>query len=94
MGTKHIILSIDAWAEGKNNWSWNNWYKKGVVELPDVVGNPQDNPVIWDLFKKYYRCDKHSYYIDGDGHNYVLTQKKDYMPVAAIEYGYEYEELE
>lgn len=86
------ILSIDAWAEGNDGWTWNAWYKIGSIDKVDFELITSDDDYIQCFIDKGIieesARDKVSIY--DDQYNVVLVRKDNDMPLYAIEYGSEY----
>jgi hypothetical protein len=87
MKNEYWILSIDAWAEDTNSWTWNDWRVIGTLspdtKLPDTV----EQFVKACELEPSDEFDPNEYTLDDDQHNIVLVRKEDMMPIYAIEYG-------
>lgn len=81
------VLSIDAWADGEDGWTWNNWYRVGSVDLDDVPVS-DDGKLQWFHSHGYVNaralteCE-----IDDDQYNYVIRVRETGEPMFAIAYG-------
>jgi hypothetical protein len=92
METKSFrVLSIDAWAEGEDNWAWNAWYSVGSIDASELESAEKAvGLVAWFVEHGYVnakaltQCE-----IVDDGYNYVLAIEETGEPMYAIEYGAE-----
>ena len=81
------VLSIDAWADGSEGWTWNMWYNVGRCDL-DTLPKTNGGLLAWFVQEGYVnekaltQC-----VIDDDQYNYVLTVKATGEPLFAIAYG-------
>lgn len=81
------ILSIDAWANGEDGWTWNMWYKVGECPL-ETCDLPPAEIVAYMISEGYLQdaattlCD-----IEDDQYNVVVTDKETGEPLFALEYG-------
>ncbi len=80
------VLSIDAWADGDEGWTWNDWHYVGEVTLAD---DAKDEEVIAALVDGGFATERARTEgeIFDDQYNWVLQQKADGKPVFAVEYG-------
>ena len=90
------VLSIDAWADccgcecDENNqtcWTWNNWFNFGTYDVQELGELNEKNA------KAYFQAQlkdgvnfDDKFDIDDDQTNLVMVNKKNRMPVLAIEY--------
>lgn len=85
------ILSIDAWADCSGCehesddwkcWTWNNWHTIGHVnDIPvDVIGYMIDEGYLKESARDLVE-------VNDDQYNIVVLDKKNGMPLYAIEYG-------
>ena len=78
------VLSIDAWAEGEDGWTWNAWYSVGEIVV-DIDGEPE---YILDRMKaKGFIRNPSLADIEDDQYNIVIVDKFSREPLFAIEYG-------
>lgn len=82
------ILSIDAWAEGEDSWTWNQWFKVGSCPL-SLVDQPKESILEWFYREGFIRQTEEGD-IEDDGHNVVIVDAKTREPIFAIEYGIHY----
>lgn len=83
------VLSIDAWACGEMDWTWNNWSKVGTCDL-DTLPDTEGERIEWLISEGYLydtpraraECE-----IEDDQFNYVLVDKETREPLFAIAYG-------
>lgn len=85
----HRILSIDAWAEGEEGWTWNEWFHVGNICSERLARLGSDADLIeWMIDAGYLApiarevCE-----VEDDGYNIVFCDRDDMRPVFAIEYG-------
>ncbi len=81
------VLSIDAWADGEDGWTWNNWHKVGTCALATCDLPPAE--VIAFMISAGYlnadaatRCE-----VDDDQYNMVIIDAVSREPLFALEYG-------
>ena len=83
------ILSIDAWASPNGGWDWNEWFHVGDItkeEFEELKTNRQY--IKWFRDNEYITKDSAGKVgIYDDQYNIVLIQRKDGLPLFAIEYG-------
>jgi hypothetical protein len=83
------VLSIDAWADGDDSWTWNAWYNLGTVEVD--LDSPKD--VIIDalidagMIDPRTRALANTMHMEDDQYNLVLCDGQTFEPLLAIEYG-------
>lgn len=88
---KFTLLAVDALNDGEG-WTWDSWYT--LEEDIFFLGFPDDKRVLEFLRRAGYlkkgvglnRC-----YIDDDGYNLVITERKSHMPILALCYGEHWE---
>ena len=81
------ILSIDAWADGEDGWTWNNWDKVGVLEDAALLDN-EDALIDWFITEGFLKdTAKGKVYVDDDQYNLVITDEETHEPLFAVEYG-------
>ena len=88
---KFKVLSIDAWSEGLDSWTWNNWFNVNTYDENDQGELTKDRALMF-FYKDYSKQSsfeefKKLFEIDDDQYNYVLIKKENQMPLLAIEYG-------
>jgi len=77
------ILSIDAWGDAYDGYTWNAWYKIGECDyLPE-----NDHELFALMSEKGFIDYENDYYIEDDGYNIVFCLKENLRPLFAIEYG-------
>lgn len=82
------VLSIDAWAESENSWTWNNWFTQNW-SYDETDYGPLTKESAMKFFKEFYinpKAEKRLEILD-DQYNLVLVEKKNQRPLYAIEYG-------
>lgn len=89
---KFKVLSIDAWAEMENSWTWNNWHKVDEYCEDENGELNEDNALKFFFLSLGYRGPFHKfsalYSIEDDNYNLVLVDNKNnFMPLYAIQYG-------
>jgi hypothetical protein len=86
------ILSIDAWASPDGGWDWNQWFHVGDIDKEEFEELKTNRQYIkWFRDNEYITKDSAGKVgIHDDQYNIVLIQRKDGMPLFAIEYGPEY----
>ena len=85
------VLSIDAWADGDEGWSWNAWHKVGTVALAEIVDLDDQALREWFHSNGYTTTANPALSeIDDDQYNIVICDAKDHRPVFAIAYGEAY----
>lgn len=81
------VLSIDAWADGDEGWSWNSWSKAGEVNLDEFPRSEVDR-IEWFVEQGYAHPDPWGVFaIDDDMYNYVLQVAETGQPLFAVAYG-------
>ena len=87
------ILSIDAWADGENGWTWNNWYEVSNIteDKFDILYNRElmeDHAFTdWFIEQGFLNTPNTKYYTDDDGYNIIICFAETMKPLYAIEYG-------
>lgn len=81
------VLSIDAWADGEDGWTWNNWHKVGTCPISTCDLEPA--AIIAFMIEEGYlnataatRCE-----VDDDQYNMVVLDAVTREPLFALEYG-------
>jgi hypothetical protein len=79
------VLSIDAWGNLEDGYTWNQWFNVGTIDL-DLDG--EDRQIIQAMVAAGYLtqqgldvCD-----VEDDDYNIVIVDKETREPVFAIEY--------
>lgn len=81
------VLSIDAWADGDDDWTWNNWHKVGTCALA-TCDLPPAEIIAFMISEGYLKegaadlCD-----VWDDQYNMVIQNKETSEPLFALEYG-------
>ena len=80
------VLSIDAWGNETDGYTWNQWFNVGTIDLDLDAENRQ---IIQAMVAAGYLtqqgldvCD-----IEDDNYNLVIVDRETREPVLAIEYG-------
>lgn len=102
MSKKFRILSIDAWADIDESWTWNNWFHVETYDS-NIHGELNEENAMKFFFNEMFTANsmtrkhgddfeefKNIFEIDDDQHNLVLIRKENRMPLYAIEYGNNY----
>ncbi len=81
------ILSIDAWAEGDNGWTWNAWHKVGTCPLATCDLPPAD--IIAYMIAEGYLTERATNLVEvfDDQYNTVIVDGATGEPLFALEYG-------
>lgn len=81
------ILSIEAWADGADNWTWNDWHKVGTAPLSTCDLEPAAliQFMIDDGYLRDGVADKVD--LEDDQYNLVIVDKETREPLFALEYG-------
>jgi hypothetical protein len=81
------ILSIDAWAEGENGWTWNQWFKVGECTL-ETCDLPEAE-IIRFMINEGYLSEQavEGCVVDDDQYNVVICDAETLEPLFALEYG-------
>jgi hypothetical protein len=81
------VLSVDAWADEGDSWTWNQWFDSSTYD--EETDGPLTEANALAFFERDYfaREDMHLFEIDDDQYNLVLIRKDNRRPVYAIEYG-------
>lgn len=82
---KYKILSIDAWADGGDGWTWNAWYKVDAVDTycetdESIINMLIDRGLLKESARKLVT-------VWDDQYNIVISDAEDMRPLYAIEYG-------
>jgi len=80
------VLSIDAWTDGEDGWTWNQWFDAGTLN----IDNLDDLDKVWEAMEGQGFLKPGSKLLgllEDDGHNLVVHDKEDYRPIFAIVYG-------
>lgn len=81
---KYNVLSIDAWADGDDGWTWNSWHKVGDITLSLEDSN---RDILAAVKRAGYINKTKGATLDDDGYNLVVTVSRTGEPLFAIEYG-------
>lgn len=81
------ILSIDAWADGEDGWTWNAWHKVGTCPLATCDLEPA--AIVAYMISEGYLGDKatNRCEIEDDQYNVVIVDSEKREPLFALEYG-------
>lgn len=81
------ILSIDAWADGEDGWTWNQWHKVGSCPLTTCDLPPAD--IIAYMIAEGYLGETAvgKVEVDDDQYNMVIVDADTREPLFALEYG-------
>ena len=81
------LLSIDAWRDVDNGWSWNAWYEVGSVPLAycDMPARALLRALRDDGFLS--AASKGRCAVEDDGYNVIIKARGTDEPLFAIEYG-------
>lgn len=84
--TQINLLSIDAWRDGPG-WTWNAWYKVGV--LPLSTCDLSTRRLLNFLRSEGYLTNrsKGRVGVEDDGYNVVIFDRRTGEPLFALEYG-------
>ena len=86
-----IILSIDAWGNEVDGYTWNAWYRVGNIDKAGFEALHTDKDYIqWFIDNDYVSDCPDSLEILDDQYNIVIYDKETGEPFYAIEYGCEY----
>lgn len=81
------VLSIDAWADGEDSWTWNAWHKVGSCPLTTCDLEPA--AIIQFMIDEGYlrpgTADRLE--VDDDQYNMVIIDADTREPLFALEYG-------
>jgi hypothetical protein len=81
------ILSIEAWWNGDNGWDWNSWSDVGRIDV-SVCDLPARALLKVMRDEGYLSAESAGRVaVEDDGHNVVIVQRSDDMPLYAIAYG-------
>lgn len=80
------VLSIDAWADGDDGWTWNAWYNAGAIAL-DI--NSEDEAILEAMVDEGYitQLGASLSMVEDDGYNLIICHVVSGRPLYAIEYG-------
>lgn len=81
------VLSIEAWADGEDSWTWNNWHKVGTAPLATCDLPPAE--IIAFMIAEGYLHDGAAdrVEVDDDQYNMVIIDADTLEPLFALEYG-------
>jgi hypothetical protein len=81
------ILSIDAWADGEDGWTWNMWHKVGTVAV-NVCDLPEVEILAYLIAEGYLtERARTECTIEDDQYNVVVANKATGEPLYALAYG-------
>ncbi len=78
------VLSIDAWVDSEEGWTWNAWYNVGEITI-DIDREPEY--VLDRMMSEGFIRDPSLADVEDDQYNLVIVDKLTREPVFAIEYG-------
>jgi len=80
------VLSIDAWGNPEEGYTWNEWFHVGTIEL-DLDAENRD--IVRAMVNAGYLTPKalDVATVEDDGFNIVIIDKETREPAFAIEYG-------
>ena len=81
------VLSIDAWTDGDDGWTWNAWHKVGTCPL-STCDLPPDQIIAYMIAEGYLNpaaSDRTE--VDDDQYNMVIIDADTREPLFALEYG-------
>lgn len=81
------VLSIDAWADGEDSWTWNNWHKVGTCPLSTCDLQPSE--IVTFMITEGYLQPGAADLVEVDDvqYNMVIVNKETREPLFALEYG-------
>ena len=81
------LLSIDAWRDINNGWTWNNWHAIGSVPMDLIDKSPRQ--VFAYLRAQGFLSPQSAGRVamHDDQYNIVITERGTGQPLFAIEYG-------
>ena len=81
------LLSIDAWRDINNGWTWNNWHAIGSVPMDLIDKSPRQ--VFAYLRAQGFLSPQSAgrVALHDDQYNIVITERGTREPLFAIEYG-------
>lgn len=87
MSATYKLLSIDAWAEAGGDWNWNAW--RTVGHVPTAYADMPARALLRALRADGYLSSASAgkCAVEDDGYNVVIVDRRNGMPVFAIEYG-------
>lgn len=81
------VLSIDAWADGEDGWTWNNWHKVGTCPLATCDLKPSEI-IAYMIEEGYLKPDAATgCLVEDDQYNMVILDAETREPLFALEYG-------
>lgn len=81
------ILSIDAWRGIEGGWDWNAWHGVGRAPVETLNYTPR-RLLAWFRREGYLSAQSAGRVaVHDDGHNLVIIDRANQMPLFAIEYG-------
>jgi len=81
---KYQVLSIDAWGNRHDGYSWNNWHCAGYI---DISGRDTERDILEKMYINGFIGMLERADIEDDQHNWVIVDKITRQPYFAIEYG-------
>ena len=72
------ILSIDAWAEGEDSWTWNAWYEIGKIDV-DLNSSPET--ILQNLAEEGFIRNPHLGDVEDDQYNLMIVDKETREPI-------------
>lgn len=82
--TIYSVLSIDAWADGGDGWTWNQWFNAGTIDV-DLAADSA--AILQAMADAGYIKNPQLGDIEDDQYNLVIVNKETREPIFAIEYG-------
>lgn len=82
--TIYSVLSIDAWADGDDGWTWNQWFNAGTIDV-DLAADSA--AILQAMADAGYIKNPQLGDIEDDPYNLVIVNKETREPIFAIEYG-------
>jgi hypothetical protein len=81
------VLSIDAWADGEDGWTWNNWHKVGTTPL-STCDLDHAAIVAYMIEEGYLHTGAAARVaVEDDQYNLVIVDAETHEPLFALEYG-------
>ena len=83
------ILSIDAWRESNQGWSWDDWHTVGTITKEEFETLTTNRKILRYMRDEGYlnESSKGLCCVDDDQYNIVICEKSTGRPLYAIEYG-------
>ena len=78
------VLSIDAWTDGDDGWTWNNWYRAGTVDVDIDAGT---DAILRAMYDAGFITRTDGGDVEDDQYNLVIVDAETREPLFAIEYG-------